>query len=269
LAFGAIGFLGVAYLGYVWLSWPNVAALEHENPTGTAFIERYHSRAAADANLPQLRWHWVDYSAISPHAKRAVVVAEDIEFFRHAGFSTAEIRAAIRDAIEEGEAPRGASTISQQLAKNLWLSPSRNPLRKFKEAILTGQLEESLDKHRILEIYLNVAEFGQGIYGIGTASEHYFGKPAQELSEREAAMLAASLPRPTSWHPGVDDPYYRRYVEDILGRMERAGFLWRYLRISRSRPSGVRGRARVRFSLPVSVTRMSSSVNTAIPVTWL
>jgi monofunctional biosynthetic peptidoglycan transglycosylase len=229
LTLGAAGLLGLAYLGYVWLSWPDVAALQHENPTGTAFIDRYQSRAAVDAELPQLLWHWVGYSEISVHAKRAVIVAEDIEFFSHAGFSTAEIRAAIREALDEGEVPRGASTITQQLAKNLWLSPSRNPLRKFKEAVLTRQLEESLNKHRILEIYLNVAEFGRGIYGISAASQHYFDKPALRLTQHEAAMLAGSLPRPTTWHPGVDDPYYLRYVEDIVARMERAQFLWKYL----------------------------------------
>jgi monofunctional biosynthetic peptidoglycan transglycosylase len=229
LALGAGVFAGLLYLGYVWLSWPDAAALENEDPTGTAFIERYELRAASDAELPQLQWRWVDYSNISVHAKRAVVVAEDIEFFSHAGFSTSEIKAAIEEALQEGGDLRGASTITQQLAKNLWLSPSRNPLRKFKEAILTGQLEESLDKHRILEIYLNVVEFGTGIYGIGAAAHHYFGKPAALLSEYEAAMLAASLPRPTTWHPGVDDPYYLRYVEDILGRMEGADFLWRHL----------------------------------------
>jgi len=229
LTLGAAGLLGLAYVGYVWLSWPDVAALQHENPTGTAFIERYRSHAAADAELPQLLWHWVEYSAVSVDVKRAVVVAEDIEFFSHAGFSTAEIKAAIREALDEGEAPRGASTITQQLAKNLWLSPSRNPLRKFKEAILTRQLEESLTKNRILEIYLNVVEFGRGIYGVGAASDHYFGKPALQLTQLEAAMLAASLPRPTTWHPGADDPYYLRYVEDILARMERAEFLWKYL----------------------------------------
>jgi monofunctional biosynthetic peptidoglycan transglycosylase len=229
LILGAASLAGVLYCGYVWLSWPDVAELERENPSTTAFIERYRTRAATDADLPQLLWHWVEYPAISVHAKRAIVVAEDIEFFSHAGFSTAEIRAAIREALEEGETPRGASTITQQLAKNLWLSPSRNPLRKLKEAILTRQLEESLGKRRILEIYLNVVEFGRGIYGIGAASQYYFDKPASQLTEREAAMLAAALPRPTTWHPGVDDPYYLRYVADILDRMERAQFLWKYV----------------------------------------
>ncbi len=229
LILGAAGFLVLGYLAVVWLSWPDVAALASENPSTTAFIERYKKRASADQQLPPLRWQWVDYRAISIHAKRAVIVAEDIEFFTHSGFSTSEIRAAIRDALEEGEAPRGASTITQQLAKNLWLSPSRNPLRKFKEAMLTGQLEESLSKHRVLEIYLNVVEFGTGIYGVSAAAEYYFDKPASRLTEHEAAMLAASLPRPSSWHPGGDDAYYFRYVEDILGRLGRAQFLWRYL----------------------------------------
>jgi monofunctional biosynthetic peptidoglycan transglycosylase len=229
LILGAAGFLLVGYLAIVWISWPDADALASENPSTTAFIERYERRAASDPQLPPLRWQWVDSRAISIHAKRAVIVAEDIEFFTHSGFSTSEIRAAIKDALEEGETPRGASTITQQLAKNLWLSPSRNPLRKFKEAILTGQLEESLTKHRILEIYLNVVELGTGIYGVGAAAEFYFDKPASQLTEHEAAMLAASLPRPASWHPGVDNAYYFRYVEDIEGRMDRAQFLWRRL----------------------------------------
>jgi monofunctional biosynthetic peptidoglycan transglycosylase len=233
LLLGAAGFLVLGYLAIVWLSWPDVDALATENPTTTAFIERYKKRAAADDELPPLRWKWVNYSSISVHVKRAVVVAEDIEFFSHSGFSTSEIREAIKDALEEGEAPRGASTITQQLAKNLWLSPSRNPLRKFKEAILTRQLEESLGKHRILEIYLNVVEFGTGIYGVGAAAEFYFGKPASRLTEYESAMLAASLPRPSSWHPGVDNAYYFRYVEDIMRRLDRAQFLWRHFSATR------------------------------------
>ncbi|MGD8727242.1 MAG: biosynthetic peptidoglycan transglycosylase, partial [Gemmatimonadales bacterium] len=156
-----------------------------------------------------------------------VVSAEDMEFFSHSGFSTAEMRAAIREALQEGRDLRGASTISQQLVKNLWLSPSRNPLRKLKEAVLTWQLERRLSKRRILELYVNVVEFGPGVYGAEAAAQHYFGKPAASLNELESAQLAAGLPRPRSWHPGVDSPYYRRYVEDILGRMHRATFLWR------------------------------------------
>jgi len=219
----------LGWLVYQWLTWPDVASLASENPKSTAFIERYRARASADPSLPALQWQWVDYAEISVHAKRAAVVAEDIEFFSHSGFSQAEIAAAVREAFRERDTPRGASTITQQTAKNLWLSPSRNPLRKLKEAILTRQLEHWLTKQRILEIYLNVAEFGSGLYGVEIAARHYFGKPAGELDEQEAALLAASLPRPVTWNPGSDSPYYLRYAEEIERRMDMADFLWKYL----------------------------------------
>ena len=118
--------------------------------------------------------------------------------------------------------PRGASTITQQLAKNLWLSSSRNPLRKAKEAVLTWQLERRLTKRRILEVYLNVAQFGPGVYGAEAASRRYFGKSAAELTDEEAAQLGGSLRRPSTWHPGVSTPGYRRYVETIRRRMAKA-----------------------------------------------
>ena len=113
----------------------------------------------------------------------------------------------------------------QQLAKNLWLSPSRNPLRKLEEAILTWQLERALPKRRILELYLNVVEFGPGVYGVEAASRRYFGKPAAEVTDDEAAELAASLPSPTTWHPGSSRRGYRRHVESIKRRMAKATFL--------------------------------------------
>jgi monofunctional biosynthetic peptidoglycan transglycosylase len=214
----------------VWLGWPDVAGLAQNRPERTAFMERYEARRADQPDLPALRWQWVPAGRISVHLKRAAVCAEDMEFFWHEGFSTTELWNAVREAIAEREAPRGASTITQQLAKNLWLSPSRNPLRKLKEALLTRQLERHLTKLRILEIYLNVVEFGPGIYGAETAARHYFGKPAADLSEQEAAMLAASLPRPSQWHPGVESSAYARYVADVRRRMERADFLWQYVR---------------------------------------
>ena len=135
----------------------------------------------------------------------------------------------IARAIERGETPRGASTLTQQLAKNLWLSPTRNPLRKLSEAALTIHLEEYVPKRRLLEIYLNVVEFGIGIYGAEAAARHYFNKPASQLSEREAALLAASLPRPKSWHPGVDDDRYLSRARRIQTWMIQAHFLNRYL----------------------------------------
>ena len=129
--------------------------------------------------------------------------------------------------MEEGELPRGASTITQQLAKNLWLSPSRNPLRKLREGILTWQLERALSKRRILELYLNVVELGPGVYGVEAAARRYFGKPAAALEPMEAAQLAASLPRPRRWHPGVTSPAYQAHVKRVRERMERAQFLQR------------------------------------------
>jgi monofunctional biosynthetic peptidoglycan transglycosylase len=148
-------------------------------------------------------------------------VAEDASFFSHRGFAADEIREALDKAVKELDLPRGASTITQQLAKNLWLSPSRNPIRKVKEAVLTWQLERALTKRRILELYLNVVEFGPGVYGAEAAARHYFRKPAAELTEHDAAQLAAALPRPSAWHPGVGTRGYQRYVEDIRRRMER------------------------------------------------
>ena len=128
-------------------------------------------------------------------------MAEDINFFTHHGFDLGEIGKVVDAAMADGELQRGASTLTQQLAKNLWLSPSRNPLRKVKEAILTWQLERTLPKRRILELYLNVAEFGPGIFGAEAAARRYFGKPAAALDAAESAQLAASLPNPRRWHP--------------------------------------------------------------------
>ncbi len=225
-----LGFLAAGGWGaYEWATWPDVAALAEERPTTTAFIEQAKAERRAAGLTAPMRWEWVPTARISPHLKRAVVAAEDIEFFSHDGFSRAEMKVAVRDAVVERRGPRGASTITQQLAKNLWLSPSRNPLRKLKEAILTRQLETHLTKERILELYLNVVEFGPGIYGAEGAARQYFGKPSSRLTEREAAQLAASLPRPSTWHPGVESNRYAGYVEDILDRMTRATFLWKHV----------------------------------------
>lgn len=209
-------------LGYLVITWPDVAGLASHDPQTTAFIER-----AMAAGI-DIQWRMVPYNRISDELKHAVVVAEDINFFSHNGFDTEELRVAAREAIE-GKRVRGASTITQQLAKNLWLSPSRSPVRKLEEAVLTWQLERNLDKRRILEVYLNVVEFGRGVYGAEAAARHYFMVPASELSARQSAELAASLPRPSSWHPGVTSRGYLRYVDQILSRMDRAEWIDRLL----------------------------------------
>lgn len=200
---------------------PDVAPLAHTNPTTTAFISRY--RAAGHP----VAWQPVPLRGITVSLALAVLVSEDIGFFGHRGFEVTEMRDAMREAVQKRTAPRGASTITQQLAKNLWLSPSRNPIRKLKEAILTGRLERYLSKERILDLYLNVAEFGPGIYGAEAAAWQYFGKPAAGLTDHESALLAASLPRPSTWHPGSSSGAYLRQVEKVEGRMARAESLRR------------------------------------------
>jgi monofunctional glycosyltransferase len=207
------------------VTWPDVARLAREQPKTTAFIDEYRARQRILGKPARVAWTWTPYAAISPDIKRAVLVAEDINFFSHRGFELAELQNALEDALRDRELPRGASTISQQLAKNLWLSPSRNPWRKAKEAILTWQMERALSKRRILELYLNVVELGPGVYGVGPAARTYFGKPAADLNEEEAALLAASLPRPGSWHPGSKSRVYQRYAASIRLRMDKAGFL--------------------------------------------
>ena len=215
-------------LWLVWevATWPDVAGLAHAHPATTAFIEDYRGWGLFGKKR-EVDWRWVPYSRISPHLKRAVIVSEDIRFFSHGGFDDAEIKAALEDAWDDKELPRGASTITQQLAKNLWLSPSYSPLRKVKEAIFTRQLESHLGKRRILELYLNVAELGRGIYGAEAAARHYYGKSAASLTEREAAELAACLPRPKTWHPGANSRAYQRKVRAILRRMAKARWVWR------------------------------------------
>jgi monofunctional biosynthetic peptidoglycan transglycosylase len=209
-----------------WWTWPDVAALARTNPATTAFVERWREReAAAGRQAPRQVLRFVPYGRISRELKLAVLVGEDIEFFSHDGFARREVRAALERAWDRGELPRGASTITQQLAKNLWLSPSRNPWRKVKEAMLTRRLERELPKKRILELYLNVAEFGRGAWGAEPAAHRWFGKSAAGLDAEQAAQLAASLPRPSQWHPGVSSTAYARYVRRLRARMDKARFL--------------------------------------------
>jgi monofunctional glycosyltransferase len=223
LLLGAVAL--AAWAGWEVLTWPDVSALATKPPATTAFIERHNERERAAGRPSQAAIRWTPYAAISPGVKRAVLVAEDINFFSHRGFDWGQIKIAVEEALHDSEAPRGASTITQQLVKNLWLSPSRNPLRKVKEAVLTWQVERTLPKRRILEIYLNVAEFGPGVYGVGPAAQAYFGKAPADLGEEEASLLAAGLPRPASWHPGSRSQAYQRYAAAIRARMDKADFL--------------------------------------------
>lgn len=228
LLLAGLGLFAV-YAAWEALTWPDVSQLRKEHPRSTAYIDAYRRGGLlgrlSGAEPREVKQKWVPYSRISSNLKRAVIVGEDIRFYSHAGFDEKEIRAALADAWEDKEIPRGASTITQQLARNLYLSPSRNPFRKLKEAILTRQIESTLSKRRILEIYLNVVELGPGIYGAEAAARRYFGRSAAGLSERQAAELAASLPAPKSWHPGSKSRTYQRKIRTIQRRMARARWL--------------------------------------------
>jgi len=203
---------------WVVLGWPDVAALALKNPDTTAFIE------AAKARGNDVEWRWVPYPRISFELKKSVVAAEDLSFFSHHGFDTHELKVAARDAVQ-GRRVRGASTITQQLAKNLWLSPSRSPMRKLREVVLTRQLERHLSKQRILELYLNVAQFGPETFGAEAAAHRYFGISAGALDADQAAQLAAALPRPTTWHPGVSSRGYLQVVSRVRARAEQSDWL--------------------------------------------
>ncbi len=218
---GAILILLAAVLAYQWFTLPDIAALSEANPPSTAFIDRYReANAAAD-----LEWQWTPYDSISLELKRAVVIAEDKFFFDHHGFSLLDIRKSVAEAILERKALRGGSTISQQVAKNLWLTTERTPLRKLREAALTVKLERSLTKHRILEIYLNVAEWAPGVYGIEAAAKNRYGCAASNLTAVQAAALAACLPNPANSVPPHEDEAWRERFEKIQYRAARAGWL--------------------------------------------
>jgi len=187
-----VGAVAFAVLSYVYLTLPDVRQLATTNPRTTAFMELREREAAAAGRPVKRVQRWVPYSRISINLRRAVLAAEDSAFFDHEGVDIAEIKKSIQDSLEKGKELRGASTITQQLAKNLYLSPSRNPLRKVEELMITWRLETALSKARILEIYLNVIEWGDLVWGAEAASRTYFGVPASALSREQAALLAVS-----------------------------------------------------------------------------
>jgi monofunctional biosynthetic peptidoglycan transglycosylase len=185
-----------------WITHPNVAALRDANPETTALIEARAEEARSAGREPRRLQTWVPVDRISPNLVRAVLAGEDNNFFAHDGFDYEAIRKAAEENWEEGRVVRGASTITQQLAKNLYLSESRNPLRKAREAMITRSLEANLSKWRILEIYLNVIEWGDGVYGAEAAAQTHFGIPAARLGPGQAARLAAMIPNPrTVYNP--------------------------------------------------------------------
>ncbi len=218
--------LCLAYAIFEIATFPSVASLARENPRETSWMRLRDEEAAAQGKRPRRIQIWVPLSSISPNLKNAVLIAEDAAFFQHEGLDYNEIREAIKVNYEKLEFARGASTITQQLAKNLYLSPSKNPLRKVKEIALTFALERSLSKKRIFEIYLNVIEWGDGIYGAEAAARTYFGTGCSELSEEQAASLAAVIINPRRYSPIHPNRRIRNRIDLIQARMQK----YRYYR---------------------------------------
>ncbi len=212
---------GFACAAYVYLTLPDVRSLRTKNPGTTAFMALRAQEALAQRGKAQRQQRWVGYDRISPNLRRAVLVAEDSAFWQHDGVDLGQLKESIEINLERGRFVRGASTITQQLAKNLYLSPSRNPLRKLRELFIARQLEGELSKRRILEIYLNVVEWGDGIFGAEAAARAYFDKPASDLDEAESALLAGALINPRVHNPARPTRRLLQRQEIILGRMRR------------------------------------------------
>ena len=215
----AIGAAGFAVLVYVYLTLPDVRVLAKTNPSSTAFMELRAAEAAREGRTTRRVQRWVPYSRISQSLKRAVLVAEDAAFWEHEGVDVEQIRESIQAGWEQGRAIRGASTITQQLAKNLYLTPSRDPLRKLRELIVARRLEAALPKVRIFEIYLNVIEWGDGIWGAEAAARTYFGIPASALNAEQAALLAGAIINPRLHNPARPTARLLRRQQIVLGRM--------------------------------------------------
>ena len=216
----------VLLVGYEWITFPDVAALATNPPATTAFMEQRKAELRAAGKSDAIDYRWVPYARISPYLRRAVLVAEDDTFFEHGGVDVNALQEAIRKDWAHKKMTHGGSTITQQLAKNLYLSPSRNPLRKVKEYFIARSLESHLSKKRILELYLNVVEMGERVYGAEAASQAYFHTSASALSPSQAALLAGCLPNPRVMSPASPNKRLRFRQRMVLSRMKRWGYLF-------------------------------------------
>ena len=210
-------------VAYGWVTLPDVRPLNTQNPGLTAFMRLRADEARRAGKTLSIRQRWVAYDRISSSLKQAVILSEDGGFWQHDGIDYAELRIAIERDWAEGRPFRGASTLTQQLAKNLYLSPARTPMRKFRELVLTRRLEADLPKRRIFEIYLNVIEWGDGIFGVESAARAYFGVSAADLSASQAALLAGAIINPRVYSPARPNARLLSRQQIILGRMNRAG----------------------------------------------
>jgi len=210
----------VVDLIYVAVIWPDWKHLASGAIPKSSFMQLYEAKQKG-RDWPKLQWQPVPLARIPRHMLRAVIVAEDSRFYEHSGFDLIAIREALDYNIDRGRVVFGASTITQQTVKNLYLSPSRNPLRKWHEMFLTWGIEHHLRKSRILELYLNIVELGRGIYGVQAAARHYYGEDVEQLTVAQAAELAATLPSPVKNNPATRTQAFDRRVQRILNLLSR------------------------------------------------
>ncbi|MCM2326344.1 MAG: monofunctional biosynthetic peptidoglycan transglycosylase [Lysobacter sp.] len=208
-----------AFVAYEASILARLAWWRSHDPASTAFMEERLERIREKKPAAKLRHQWVPYARISGNLKRAIVAAEDAKFADHEGFDWEAMQKAWEKNQKRGKVVAGGSTISQQLAKNLFLSGSRTPWRKAQEAMITVMMEAVMDKRRILEIYLNVIEWGDGVFGAEAAARHYFGTGAASLSPAQAARLAAMVPNPRFYDRNRGTPWLERKTQIILDRM--------------------------------------------------
>jgi monofunctional biosynthetic peptidoglycan transglycosylase len=206
---------------FLWCSVPDVGKLATENPTTTAFIDLRRDQARAAGQPFELEWTWKPRRMISRYLRLAVIYAEDVHFYTHEGVDWDAIEQAAAHAWDKGTFSRGGSTITQQLAKNLYLSPDRSLIRKARELWIAYALEAHLDKERILEIYLNVVEWGPGVFGAEAAARHWYHRSAAALTPAQAARLAVALPNPRLYAPNVASADLDKKAARILRLMRR------------------------------------------------
>ena len=216
-----IGVLALFVLYQLWL-FAQVLWWKEFNPGSTAFMELRLSELREKNPQAKLKYQWVDYARISPNLKRALIAAEDAKFVDHEGFDWDGMQKAIEKNQKKGRVVAGGSTISQQLAKNLFLSPTKTPWRKAEEALITLMLENVWSKRRIFEVYLNVIEWGDGVFGAEAAARHYYGIGAAQLSAEQAARLAGMVPNPRYYDRHRGTPGLARKTAIILSRMPAA-----------------------------------------------
>ena len=224
-AAACLAFVALVVVSY-WFWLPDAEALRRGNPMTTQYVQLFVRRNLAKGRRPAVLMRWIPLESISPYLRSAVLIAEDDGFYRHRGVDWAALKTAARYNLQRRKLARGGSTITQQTARNLFLSPSRRFGRKLKEVLIARYLERTLDKDRILEIYLNTAEWGEGVFGAEAASLVYFGKRASELTPEEAVALVVALPSPYRLNPAkppVEKTLKKK--ELFLDRMRRSGVL--------------------------------------------